>query len=216
MHNANIPPQLDPPRARPRFGCLGRLVIFFLVGSATVLLIYAVFAPWAFFLGGHFHPFAYWQGWGRMKSSTAGDYVLFVRMFPAPGSYPHQSWHLTGRAYLCTPKGERFRLNLGGDMPRHFGTSSVGEPIHLYMYYWPIFYPQVNLERRPRIQFWGTWGESELRMDDHKSLSAAFLPDGTLNTRTGRNRPSGTEDVTVTLREGSYSDFDSACPAKPR
>jgi hypothetical protein len=99
-------------------------------------------------------------------------------------------------------------------MPRHFGINSVGKPIHLYMFYWPRFYPQFHLERRPRINLYGTWGDSELLMDDHKSLLSAFLPDGTLYTGPVRDQPLGKEEIHVTLREGSYSDFDSACRSK--
>ncbi len=36
----------------------------------AVLLIYAALNPWAFFMGGSFHPLGYWEGWGLMKSKT--------------------------------------------------------------------------------------------------------------------------------------------------
>ncbi len=191
-------------------------MFFFVAGSAILVLIYAVFAPWGFFLGGHFHPIPYWQGWGRMKSSTAGDYVLFVRMFPAPAGSPHQSWNLKGRAYLCTPKGERFRLNLGGTMPKHFWVDSSGQPLHLYLFYWPTLFPQLNREPRPRISLYGEWGNSELLMEDHKTVSAAFLPDGTLNTSNAPHLLTGKEELHITLREGSYSEFDAACQVRRR
>jgi hypothetical protein len=46
-----------------------------------VLAMFALLAPWGFYLGGHFHPLAYWQGWGAMHAPE-GDYVVFVRISP--------------------------------------------------------------------------------------------------------------------------------------
>ena len=67
-------------------GCVGRVLALLVLGAILVLLIDAAFAPWAFFLGGTFHPLAFWQGWGRLHSSTGADYALFVRMWPTPRS----------------------------------------------------------------------------------------------------------------------------------
>lgn len=60
----------------------------------------------------------------------------------------------------------------------------------------------------------GTWADSELIMDDDKALSHAFLADGTRYTGSNRNYTAGTEDVHFVLKEGGYSDFNSACLAK--
>jgi hypothetical protein len=195
-------------------GCSIKLLVYFVVGCLLGLLINAVFSPWAFFMGGHFHPLAYWQGWGRMKSSTAGGYVLFVRIMPAPDSPPYQHSHMTGIGYLCTPRGEHFRLTLGADRPRHLGTNVIGKSLCIYMFYWPVWYPQFRSNRRPHLVMHGTWADSELIMDDDKALSHAFLADGTRYTGNNRNYTAGTEDVHFVLKEGSYSDFNSACPAK--
>src|SRR5215470_15789877 len=82
--------------SRSRMGCLTRLLLVLLLGIALVLAIDVIFAPWSFFMGGNFHWFPMWQGWGRMHSS-AGDYALFVRMEPRPGS--RGVAHVSGR--LC-------------------------------------------------------------------------------------------------------------------
>ena len=56
-----------------------------------------------------------------MKSKTAGNYVLFVRLSPTThGHDTFPAWDVKGTGYLCTPKGERFTLKIGGDMPRKF------------------------------------------------------------------------------------------------
>ena len=55
---------------------------------------------------------------------------------------------LKGDGCLCTPRGEKFRLHFGGDMPRNHGADLRGVPIHLYLYNWPVFANFVG-DRRP-------------------------------------------------------------------
>jgi hypothetical protein len=58
------------PLSKPRLGCLGSLVAFFVLGVVFVLALTAVFAPWGFYLGGNFHIVPYWQGWGRLRAKA--------------------------------------------------------------------------------------------------------------------------------------------------
>jgi Zn-dependent protease with chaperone function len=156
------------------------LVLFIAVG-----VLYVALNPWAFFLGGHFHPFGFWQGWGRMHSTTAGDYFLYVYIYPnmhtkgmiVPGDA------VKGNARLCTPKGETYYLNLGGGMPFGYYVNSLGKPIHIYMYKYRTFSP----DDRPSLDLFGKWGSGELIADDHKTLAKAFLPNGTLRPEGRRN-----------------------------
>ncbi|MHB8411762.1 MAG: hypothetical protein ACYDDI_07410 [Candidatus Acidiferrales bacterium] len=199
-----------PKRRGSRSGCLGQ--IFTLIGLLIVVgLIYAAFNPWAFFMGGNFHPLGYWQGWGRMHSKTAGDYFLYIDISPV--TYRHEmlpAWDVKGNGYLCTPKGEQYHLHMGGDMPRKFYVNSLGQPIRLWMSNWRELLP-IGQQTRPSFRLWGHWGTGELIADDHRSLSAAFLPDGTLRPHGSHVLPSQTEDMQVTLREGTYSEFEVAC-----
>src|SRR5574337_1587198 len=91
------PIQIPSQRSRPRLGCIGSLLGFSLLGTATYLLILAVFAPWGYFLGGSFHLIPMWQGWGKLHAKS-GDFVLLVYMYPSsPGrvlGYPS----VTGRS----------------------------------------------------------------------------------------------------------------------
>jgi len=57
----------------------------------------------------------------------------------------------------------------------------------------------------------GHWENEQLVADDHNTLSVAFLPDGTLRPEKAYVSPAQTEDIQVTLREGSYFDFQAAC-----
>jgi hypothetical protein len=212
LHNqVNLP--VGAPRRKRRFGLLAQLVLILVCGGAFMLLVTAVFAPWGYYLGGHFHPLPDWQGWGRMNvASAGGEYLLFARMEPTSrGSKMYLSTNLAGIAYLCTPKGERYRLSLGGSMPRHLPLDTLGLPIHLYMSNAPGWKTQFMTDRRPYLNFYGNWGDRQLVLDDHKTLSNAFLPDGSLYKAHDPNHPAGKEIAHVTLQEGSYDDFEAAC-----
>ena len=120
-----------PKRPRRLTGGKQWLVLF--LALVFVGAVYVGLYPWAFFMGGNFHPLGYWTGWGRIHSKSAGDYFLYVTLSPV--TYGHETfpaWDVKGTGNLCTPKGERFRLRLGGDMPRKFYVNSVGQPIRLW------------------------------------------------------------------------------------
>ncbi len=200
-----------------RLGCLGRILALLVLGAVAILLIDAAFAPWAFFLGGRFHPLAFWQGWGRVHSAAGADYALFVRMWPTPGGrrgYPS----VTGTADLCTPRGERFSLRLGGSFldKRSWRLDSDQRSMYLYMHARPGFSFFFATDRRPRFELHGAWHNPDLVMDDHGTLSAAFLPDGHVYLGPSRNQPPARGSATVTLRAGSHSEFDAACRALAR
>ncbi len=208
------------PRAKPRRGCLGCLgqllwqsAVVLVLGMILVLAMTGLFYPWAFYLGGKFHIIPYWQGWGKLHAKS-GDYVLFVRFEPTPrGSrvIPHSN--LRGIGYLCTPRGEQFRLHLGGSMRPHLNLSTDGEAINLYMDDWPALYGQFIADRRPSLEVRGHWKNPDLVMDDHGSIFRAFLPDGSVYHGHDPGRPYMGEVVPITLVKGSYSEFEAACAA---
>ncbi len=209
---------MKPQSSKP--GCLGGLIriIFILVlGVILVVLTTAVFAPWGFFMGGSFHPLAEWHGWGVMHSSASGgDYVLYVRMYPRPaGRGSRGAPHVRGTALLCTPRGERFTLTLGGDFDRSMYLSSDGKRAELYMYNRSGLARQygLNTDTRPGLNLHGAWHNPDLVLDDHGSLGYNFQPDGTVYTGHAVNRPWG-KPVQITLHEGSESEFDAACAKK--
>ncbi len=205
------------PRRRGRLGCLGRILAFLVLGAITILLIDAVFAPWAFFLGGRFHPLAFWQGWGRLHSLAGSDYVLFVRMWPKPRSR-HAQPAVMGTADLCTPLGARVSLRLRGSFldKDAWRLDSDERPMSLHLYTRPDFSFFFSTEGRPRFDLHGAWHNPDLVMDDHGSLSTAFLPDGRVYQGPSRDQPAARGSATVTLRAGSHSDFEAACRALAR
>ena len=136
------------------------------------------------------------QGW--MHSSAAGgDYFLFVRFEPTVPGYRKSP--INGNAFLCAAQGEKFRLHFGEGMPRGHGTDLRGVPIHLYFYSWTGL--QLPPDRRPSFDLYGTFGDSELNMEDRGSLASAFRSDGTLYGP--RDHRSGKpENSRFTLKEG--------------
>jgi hypothetical protein len=217
MSSPERPAQIATRKKR-RVGCLGclwQVGLILVLGSILLVAMTGVFYPWAFYLGGKFHITPYWQGWGHLHAKS-GDYLLFVRIEPTSrGSRMYLETNLTGMAYLCTPRGERFPLHLGGGMRKHLNLSTDGEAIHLYMNYWP-WYGQFITDRRPHLELRGHWRNPNLVMDDHGSISNAFQPDGSVYRGHDPNRPYSTQIVPVTFVPGSYSDFDRACAAAHR
>jgi hypothetical protein len=204
-------------RKRKRFGCLGCLGQSALVLVLAVVLAGAVTAllfPWAYFMGGKFHPFPYWEGVGKMHG-PGGDYALFLRIEPTPrGSRVYAHSNLTGMAYLCTPRGETLPMHLGGEMRPYLHLSTDGEAIHVYVYYWPVWTGQFITNHRPSLDFRGHWQNPNLVLDDRGSLTNAFQADGSVYEGHDRNRPYATTGSAFTLAPGSYSDFKSACAAQ--
>lgn len=197
-----------PKKSKARFSGKKQWFIVLLL-LIVVGCLYVAPNPWAFFLGGNFHPLGYWQGWGRMHSTTAGDYFLYVYIYPnrhtkgqiVPGDA------VNGNARLCTPHGESYYLNLGGGMPWGYYVNSLGKSIHIYMYHYRTFTP----DDRPRFELFGNWGTGQLVADDHRTLSKAFLPNGTLRPNGSPFLPAQADAIQVTLHEGSYSQWKAAC-----
>jgi len=208
-----VPAPLSP-RPKSRLGCLGclpRLLLFVALGLGLFLLVTAVFAPWGFFLGGKFHIIPDWQGWGTLQAKS-GKYVVYVRFQPRrSGSRVYPEPSVGGIAYLCSPRGETFRMHLGGGMRRGIGLSTDGEKITLYMNYYPTFFGNLRSDHRPSIELRGQWHNPDITMDDHGSISRAFEPDGTVTRSNDPKRPYPGEIVPVTLVPGSYSDFEATC-----
>jgi hypothetical protein len=198
------------------FGCLGSLIGFLVFGTILLLLITAVFQPWAFYLGGRFHIVPMWQGLGKFHTPNQGDYTLFVRTWPATHGGSRRGYaSLQGVAYLCTPRHERIRLILGGSMERHLGSDTQGKPVYFYFYYRALLFGSFSTERRPGFDLYGTWGPDQLPVDDHSSISRAFTPDGRVYRSGGQDKQASFGPLQTTLRPGTMSDFDSACPAEP-
>jgi hypothetical protein len=205
--------QLSPKTQRERAGCLARSFGFLVLGTLCVIALTAIFAPWGFFLGGHFHPLPVWQGWGKMHSA-AGDYVLFVQMFPTSGGRRNSlsGPSVRGSGIVCTPRGGRYSLRLTGNFLHNIGLDTNGQQLYLYLSQ-QLNFLNTNRDTRLRISFSGAWQSLDLVLDDRGTISRAFNSDGTLYTADPRKRPAASETLQVTLHLGTRTAFDSACTA---
>lgn len=150
--------------------------------------------------------------------AKSGDYVVYVSFEPTPrgSKVLYVETNLTGNAYLCTPRGEFFRMHLGGGMPRHLNLNTDGQLVHLYMYNWPLPTGGFIGDHRPSIELRGHWKNPDLVMDDNSSIFRAFQPDGSVYAGHDTNHPYNGEVVPVTLVQGSYSEFRAACAAEKK
>jgi hypothetical protein len=205
----------NPPRSRP--GCLAgllrSLLIFIVLGGGLVLGIAAVFTPWAYYLGGHFHILPMWQGWGRMHSS-AGDYLVFVWMQPGRGGRSRTP-SVGGSGVVCTPRGETYSLRLTGGFQQRVGLETDGQPMSLFLAQYLNFLG-TNQDSRLKFSLYGAWHNPELVLDDRGTVARAFNPDGTLYTGDPHKRPEPGTPLQLTLHAGSRSDFNAACAAAKR
>lgn len=211
-------PTQSLPQPRRRVGCLGGclggllkgLILIVVAGVVVTLGLSALLAPWNFYFGGHFHIIPGWQGWGRLHSTAAGgDYNLWIRLNPVTPKY--RGSPLRGVAVLCTPRGERFSLNVGGDMPRQHGTDLTAVPLHLWLTHRTSFW-NLNSSNRPSLDLYGSFGHSELNMEDRGSLARTFNSDGTVLQRTPPHRPWAQENVHVTFTESTVWALSPPCP----
>ena len=205
-----------PNAQRPQRGCLIGLLRslpgILVLGALMVLVIPAVFTPWAYFLGGHFHILPLWQGWGRMHS-PAGDYVVYVQMQPARRGSWGMPASVSGSGSVCTPRGESFNLRVsGGFLRRRIGVDTDGEPFTLGLAQ-PLNFLNTNQDSRLKFTLQGAWHNPDLVVDDRGSIARAFNPDGTVYAGDPHKRPEPGAPLQVTLHPGSHSDFHSACAA---
>jgi len=196
-----------PTGRKPRRG-IGCLPIL-LLGIAFSLGVVGLLAPWNFYFGGHFHLIPGWQGWGRLHSTTAGgDYFMWIRLKPTTPKY--RASPIKGLAYLCTPRGERFRLGFGGDMPRDHGTDLSGVPLHFYFANRTSYLSTSS--HFLRMDLYGSFRGSELIMEDRGSLGNSFNADGTPIEHISPNRPLSTENIQVTFKESTPWTISPDCP----
>ena len=206
---------LPAPR-QSRLGCLTRLVLIFLLVAAVMAGATYLFAPWAYYMGGSFHWFPSWQGVGRLHSnSSAGDYAIYVWFWPDHGKF-RQLAYVQGRAMVCTPTGQRFNLNLGGDFAKPDGgwrgRDLNGKTASFYMFNRTARHIFGGGSARPELQLRGHWSNPDLVLDDESSIQRKFDHEAKLRTSLTGVQYVG-EVSAVTLREGGKSDFEAACAA---
>ena len=71
-----------PVRRKSGAGCLVQALAALALGVVVVFALDALLMPWAFYMGGHFHIYPGWTGWGQMHSKIAGNYAVYVNISP--------------------------------------------------------------------------------------------------------------------------------------
>ena len=203
-------------RFRKRLGCVGCLTQSVLLLAAAGLAVLAfdwIIAPWGFRLGGTFRPVPVWQGVAHVHAAS-GDYVLSLWMSPSGGSRLGNFPTFSGGAYLCTPRGERIQLRLFGVIPERISGDTNGKPMRIELHRRPWYGTVIGAyDARPRLTLRGRWQHADLVMDDEKTLSIAFLPDGRLYDGPPAGAPRATETVPVVFHEQPWTTWRAGCPA---
>ena len=180
--------------------------------AIVVLALFAVYVlptPWALHIGDRFTPLETWDGFGPVRASNGGHYVLFVHLRGgiAGGGYAspcgvHSCDTLHGNAKLCATNGATYSMTLNGDVHAWWSTDGAST--------------LIELTGRPLpggwvVAFRGRWNGSALPLaDTDNSFTELF-------TRAGRIRHvTSTADAGtahVRLQHGSTGAFDRACRA---
>jgi hypothetical protein len=205
------------PMARHRAGCLGCLgrfagilVLSVLVGCVFLVVIAWVFTPWAFYMGGSFHALPVWYGEARVHGPS-GDYTVYLWMQPArPGQHMSNDARFSGTAWLCTPRGERYRLKLYASMFEHPGTDTNGKEMRIDMFHRGAFWTLTGISR-PELTFRGRWQNPVFVANDSGTLAKAFLPDGRLDDGTSKNRPRTKDIESAVFHEVPWTTWFSDC-----
>jgi hypothetical protein len=180
------------------------------LGVVLVVAIQAVFHPWGFYFGGHAHLLPVWQGKGTLYTA-AGDYRLSMWFEPTSGGRVYNNPTVKGWGYLCTPRGERYPLQVYGGMHEHTAIDSNGKDFALQLrpcpWYWQFTQPRLY----PRLNLRGKWQNPDLVMNDEGTLAESFYPDGRLYEGTQAHQPAKGTPVEIVFHETSWSEWSRDC-----
>jgi hypothetical protein len=197
-----------PPPAQPRHILLRLLLIL----AVAAFLASFLPSPWAFHIGGRFTPLMQWDGYGPVRASGGGHYLLFTQLqggiisnHADPRCSLRGCGTLRGSAKLCTVSGRVYTFSLGGAMHGWLTTDRSRTDIRL------SGGSPVPLPRGRVVAFHGTWHGPALPIaDTGHSFAGAFTAAGTIS-KTAATPAAGTAHGT--LRHGSMEAFDQACHA---
>ncbi len=189
---------------RPRYWL--RIFGVMLLALALMFAAQALFNPWIYFTGGHWHALPEWHGWGRF-TADGGEYALYIRMMPRPTGAPYLSKSLGGNALLCTPGGQHLTLGVYASMAKHLPLDVRGQPVYLGISRRSVWAPwseaSYRAARSPGLQLRGIWGDGAI--------------DATGFLRLAQDAAQGVADrekipVTVRLEESSHWELWPECP----
>jgi hypothetical protein len=180
-------------------GCLGSIIGTLI--AAVILIV--LFAPWAFYIGGHPTPTTTWEGYGKLHSSIGADYGLYLKL-----SYYHvrrSRQNLSGGAALCTPQGKTLQYGIDG---RIDGVWLYTEGKQTKLTLEKVKADTVNAT----FDLYGEWQNGRLVLNDRGSMGKPFHADGSVDPKGRYNpMPIKNEQANATISYGTKFDFDEFC-----
>jgi hypothetical protein len=175
-------------------------------------IIYVGLNPWALHIGGRFTPLEEWTGYGPVRGSNGGQYVLLIQLrggMDLPGS-GHSGGgncensggcdNVSGTARLCTESGADYHFSLGGGVHAWLSTGDARTTLVLDDGQTKLPFP---------VYLAGRWHGPVLRVastDD--AFTEVFTPRGAIRTVTS-TADDGTAQAR--LQFGSVARFEAAC-----
>jgi len=193
-------------KQRRRYVLLRLILILFVV----LFIVYVFPSPWAFHMGGKFSPLGEWDGYGRVRASNGGGYLLFTHLRGGiVNNHGQPSCHLfgcealTGSAEVCAGGGQRYTFALTGTVHGWYTTNGSRTTIGL------TGGTPASLPRGTVVAFHGVWKGPALPLASN-SFTEVFTPAGDIRKTTSA---ANTGTALVVLRNGSQTSFDQACNA---
>jgi hypothetical protein len=195
---------------RGPFGCLGgclvKLVLFAVAACVFVWILIVALHPWALHIGGRSTPLLTWHGVGSVVSKDGKSYPLYISFTPGRSRGTHvgggregkrKIGALDGRGWLCIAPGNAERMNVSGTIYGSY-TSTEESLIAFRLLEWrrPFAF---NPPKRGFFDLAGTFQGPDLVMDRTGEQGIPFASGLFI------------DHATVTLRWGSYDDFEAAC-----
>jgi hypothetical protein len=181
-------------------GLLALVIAFFVIEVAV--------NPWTFHIGDRFTPLMTWDGYGTVRASNGGHYLLFTRL---QGAALDSACSFTGcetlhgSAQICTERGSTYPLQLTGSVHTWWSTDGAKTSINLQ-----------NVKSGPLPDGWvislaGSWhGPRLVVADTDNSFTGVLTPRGVIRHTTST---ADAGQASVTLRYGSSAAFGQACRA---
>jgi hypothetical protein len=203
-----------PPRPGLLAGRLPRLIKLGFVAVVAVTALNLLTPPWVFHIGNRFTPATRWDGYGAVRTSNGGHYVLYVHLQGGlnisrygPGGCDEVSGcsNLRGSARLCTAAGTAYAFALDGVVSTWWSTD--GAPVFLTLR--PS--PPNSLPGGFVFVFTGIWRGTRLPLaNKDNSFTEVFAPGGGVNWASSTRN---TGRAATTLRAGTSKEFAAACHA---
>jgi hypothetical protein len=151
--------------------------------------------PWAHLTGGSFHIAHWWSGAGTFAGPD-GSYQVYLYLEPLHTTHATYDTALTGRGHLCTPSGDRWVLEVSGDMDKHLPRNTLGQKIEINTFARskPGSFSGMEAPGAPYLRLNGIWGTGKIEARGTLEHQAAAE---------GKPKPPPAAPIAVTLQKSS-------------